>query len=197
VEAAVRISLPRRLLAVWLALFALVVLIVLIDYENTEQQTVDENLLLPVPVGELDALELGHAGTLHRFERDASGEWFYHGAHDASEAAHAHHSDPVAAQRIAAAFAALGRARIERRLPYDRGSRQYGIAPPQMILLVYKSGHEEPLAQYAIGDVAPDTFSRYVQRDGSAEVVTIPNYQVENLLALLKDQSSRPLMPLR
>jgi len=148
----VRVALPRRLLAVWLGLFALVVLIVLIDYEDTEEQTADENLLLPVPVGELDALELGYAGMLHRFERDASGEWFYHGAHAPSRAAHAHQADPVGAQRIAAAFAALGRARIERRLPYDVGSRQYGVAPPQMILLVYKSGHEGPLAQYAMVD---------------------------------------------
>ena len=182
-----RVSLPRRLTAVWLAFFALVVLIVLIDHEDAEPQTTDESLLLPVPVGELGALELGHEGALHRFERDASGEWFYHGAHAASEAAHAHQSDPAAAQRIAAAFAALGRARIERRLPSDRDSPKYGISPPQMILLVYKSGHAEPLAQYAIGDVAPDTFSRYVQRTGSAEVWTIPNYQVENLLALLKN----------
>jgi hypothetical protein len=186
-----RLSLPPRLVGVWLALFGLVALIVLIDYENTERPTADDNLLLPVPVGELAAVELGHAGALHRFERDASGEWFYHGAHAASEPGHAHQSDPVASQRIAAAFAALGRARIERRLPYDRGSRQYGLAAPQMILLVYKSADAGPLAQYAIGDVAPDTFSRYVQRNGSTEVVTIPNYQVENLLALLKDQSPK------
>ena len=181
-----RIRLPRRLVAVWLALFALVVLIALIEYQDDEQQPVEEKLLLPLAVDELGAIEVGYAGTLHRFERGAGGAWFYHGAHAASEPAHAHNSDPAAAQRIAAAFGALGRARIERRLPFERESRQYGIAAPQVVLVLYRRGSPQPLAQYAIGDVAPDTFSRYVHRLGSAEVVTIPNYQVENLLSLIK-----------
>lgn len=180
------IRLPRRLLAVWLALFALVILIVLVEYEDQPAQETDENRLLPLPVEQLGALELGHAGALHRFERDARGEWFYHGAHAAFEAAHAHQPDTAAAQRIAAAFDALGRARIERRLPYDRDSRQYGVTSPQMLLIIYQGKDQRPLAQYAIGDVAPDTFSRYVHRAGSTEVVTIPNYQVENLLSLIK-----------
>ena len=186
-----RISLPRRLLAVWLALFALVVLIVLIEYEHTEPQAVEENLLLPVPVSELAALEIGVAGALHRFERDAGGAWFYHGSHAASAAAHAHQPDPAAAQRIEAAFAALGRARIERRLPYDRDSQRYGVAAPQMVLLLYRKGDASPIAQYAVGDVAPDTFSRYVHRVGGAEIATIPNYQVENLLGLLQSLAPR------
>jgi hypothetical protein len=187
----------RRLAAVWLAFFALVVVIALVEYDEAPQDAPDEKLLLPAPVSELGAVELAHAGALHRFERDASGAWFYHGRHAASEPAHAHQPDPAAAQRLADAFAALGRTRIERRLPYDRSSGQYGLAVPQTVLLLYGKGEPRPLVQYEIGDVAPDTFSRYVHRTGSAEVVTIPNYQVENLLALIADQSSRPLMPLR
>ena len=182
------IRVPRRLLAVWLALLALLILIVLIEYEDQPaQENADENRFLPLPVDQLGALELGHAGAVHRFERDARGEWFYHGAHTGSEANHAHQTDAAAAQRIAAAFDALGRARVERRMPYDRDSRQYGIAAPQTILLTYKTGEARPFAQYAIGDVAPDTFSRYVHKLGSAEVVTIPNYQVENLLRMLQE----------
>jgi hypothetical protein len=185
VEAALSIRLPRRLLAVWLALAALVLLIVLIEYEHTREPGAEESLLLRTPVGELAALELGVAGTVHRFERDPGGAWFYHGPHGVAEAAHAHQPDPAAAQRIAAAFEALGRARIERRLPYERESRQYGIAAPQVVLILYGRGAAQPIAQYAIGDVAPDTFSRYVHRLGSAEVVTIPNYHVANLLSVL------------
>lgn len=191
------IGLPRRLLAVWLALIALATVIVLIEYEPADSEVVEENLLLPMPVSELAAIEMAAAGALHRFERDAGGAWFYHGSHAASDAAHSHQPDPAAAQRIGAAFEALGRARIERRLPYDGNSRQYGVAAPQMVLLLYRKGDARPLAQYAVGDVAPDTFSRYVQRVGIPEIVTIPNYQVENLVALIADQSSRPLMPLR
>ena len=183
--------LPRRLLAVWLALIALVTIIVLIEYQPAEEEAVEENLLLPIPVGELAAIEIGAAGALHRFERDAGGAWFYHGSHAASEAAHAHQPDPAAAQRIGAAFEALGRARIERRLPYDRNSQQYGVAAPKMVLLLYTKGDARPIAQYAVGDVAPDTFSRYVHRVGGAQTVTIPNYQVENLLGLLQSLAHR------
>ena len=186
VEAAVTIRLPRRLLGIWLAFFALSVVIALVEYDDTPQDAPEEKLLLPVPVSELGAVELAHAGALHRFERDAGGAWFYHGRHAAAEPAHAHQPDPAAAQRLADAFAALGRARIERRLPYERNSGQYGLAVPQSVLLLYRKGEPRPFVQYEIGDVAPDTFSRYAHRTGSAEVVTIPNYQVENLLGLIR-----------
>ena len=56
-----------------------------------------------------------------------------------------------------------------------------------MIILVYGSEGDEPLAQYTIGDLAPDTFSRYVQAAGHDEVVTIPNYQITNLLDLVAE----------
>jgi hypothetical protein len=184
VETAVRIS--RRLLAVWLALFALLAVIALVEYDDAPQTAPDESLLLPLPASELGAVELAHAGALHRFERDAGGAWFYHGRHAAAEPAHAHQADAAAAQRLADAFAALGRTRIERRLPYERNSSQYGLAVPQTVLLLYRKGESQPLAQYEIGDVAPDTFSRYVHRTGSAEIVTIPNYQIENLLGLIR-----------
>lgn len=42
------------------------------------------------------------------------------------------------------------------------------------------------LTGYAVGHVAPDTVSRYVMTVDSSAVVTIPNYQIENLLALIE-----------
>jgi hypothetical protein len=54
-----------------------------------------------------------------------------------------------------------------------------------MLILLYQPGQVEPLARYAVGDVAPDTYSRYVQRLGSQEVVTIANYQIQNLEQLI------------
>ncbi|HEU5283039.1 MAG TPA: hypothetical protein VFU53_04450, partial [Burkholderiales bacterium] len=43
-----------------------------------------------------------------------------------------------------------------------------------------------PLVQYAVGDLAPDQFSRYVQAVGSPTVITIANYQIDNLLGLIQ-----------
>jgi hypothetical protein len=193
VEATVTtVRIRPRLLAVWLVLLALIGAIAAVEYaDRAESRSAslaqnDAGSLLPVPVDQLGAIELGHAGTLHRFERDSAGAWFYHGAHTGSETAHQHQVDPLMAQRIANAFAALGRARIERRFPLAPQSGQYGVTAPGTIILLYRVNDPRPLAQYAIGDIAPDTFSRYLLRMGSAEVVTIPNYQVENLLALVK-----------
>lgn len=182
-----------RLVAVWAALLALAGIIAALEYADRAESPAEDReeaaWLLPAPVDELGAIELGHAGKLRRFERDGAGAWFYHGAHDASQADHVHEADPAMARRIADAFAAFGRTRIERRLPFDPQSRQYGVTTPAMLIVVYPVNDPRPLAQYAIGDIAPDTFSRYVLRAGSTEVVTIPNYQIDNLLALVESHS--------
>ena len=75
---------------------------------------------------------------------------------------------------------------MEREFAHRPASDPYGVATPQMIVLIYALGDSTPLAQYAIGDVAPDTYSRYVLRLGSATVVTIADYQIDNLLALIR-----------
>jgi hypothetical protein len=190
---------PSRLLAVWLVLLGLVVAIVVL--ERTElfgpgrqrhSQTVhDARLLLPVPVDQLGAIEVGHARTLHRFERDAAGRWFYHGAH-AGSGPHEHQADPSMAARIEAALAAFGRTRVERHFSLDGDAAAYGVGAPQMLILVYRPQDPHPLAQYAVGDIAPDELSRYVLVVGRSAVVTIPNYQIDNMLALIEAAQTSP-----
>ena len=61
-----------------------------------------------------------------------------------------------------------------------KDAEAYGIASPDMIILVYGAESEQPLAQYTIGDIAPDTFSRYVQaagRDESRHHPQLPDHQ--------------------
>ena len=186
----------RRVLIVWLVLAALIVGIAAMEFRNRSRlpESVAEHVpgaegsrvLIPAPIADLGAIELGHAGTLHRFERDAGGAWFYHGVHANAQAAHAHQTDPAQAQTIDKAFAALGRTRMERQFKLDVQSGNYGLASPQMIILVYGKGNPQPLAQYAVGDVAPDDQSRYVLPVGSSYVVTIANYQIDNLLRLIE-----------
>src|SRR5207249_1038697 len=119
VEAAVSVARLRpRLVAVWVLLVALVGVVAVIEYRDARRSgrgsTGDPRLLLPVPVDQLGAIELAEAGTLHRFERDPAGAWFYHGAHARSEGTHTHAVDPSAAGRIERALLAFGRTRIER-----------------------------------------------------------------------------------
>ena len=185
----------HRVLVVWLVLAALVAGIAWLEYRNRARLP-DEvaekvhgaegsRMLLPLPIEEIAAVELVHAGTMHRFERDASGAWFYHGVHAGAPASHAHQTDPQQAERIEKGFAALGRARKERFLKLDV-QNAYGVTSPQMVILVYRKGDALPLAQYAVGDVAPDGLSRYVLQVGSASVVTVADYQITNLLDLIQ-----------
>lgn len=179
-------------MVVWLLLAALVMAIAVMEYADLVASrsgragNADPRLLVPVPLGELGAIEVADAGTLHRFERDAAGAWFYHGVHADSERAHAHTADPVVAQRIEQALLAFTRTRIERVLASGKEAQAYGVTTPRIIVLAYRAGEKHPLVQYAVGDVAPDTVSRYVEVLGGPGVVTIPGYQIENLTRLIQ-----------
>jgi len=180
----------RGLVVVWLVLAMLLATIAVIEYADrrgaTSEATGDVRWLLPAPLDELAAVEVADAGRLHRFERDAAGTWFYHGVHTGREAAHTHAADAALSERIQRALAAFGRTRIERQFPLGGDGAAYGVATPEVVVLVYRPGQAQPLAQYAVGHAAPDTVSRYVLRVGSPVVVTIPGYQVDSLLALVR-----------
>lgn len=186
----------RRVLIVWLVLAALIIGIAAMEFRNRSRlpESVAEHVpgaegsrvLIPAPIADLGAIEIGHAGTLHRFERDAGGAWFYHGVHANAQAAHAHQTDPAQAQTIDKAFAALGRTRMERQLKLDVQLGAYGLTSPQMIIIVYAKGNPLPMTQFAVGDVAPDGLSRYVLPVGGNYVVTIANFQIDNLLNLIQ-----------
>lgn len=194
---------PRRrgLTVVWLLLGLLTVGIAVVEWTDHLRArsggagTADPRLLLPVPLAALGAIEIADVGMVHRFERDATGAWFYHGAHGVAEGAHSHDPDPARAERIAKAFAALGRARAERDFPLDRDGAAYGITAPELVILVYRPGQSQPLIQYAVGHVAPDTVSRYVAVVGRPVVVTIPAYQIDNLRDLVRSMAVAPEPP--
>ena len=184
---------PRRrgLIAAWAILAVLVGVIVVVEYRDrlhaaSGSPARDARRLLPLPMEQLGAVEVADAGRLHRFERDGAGRWFYHGVHTGTEASHTHTADPALTERIERTMAAFGRTRIERDFPLAGAGTEYGVATPETVVLVYRPRESQPLAQFAIGQVAPDTVSRYVLVVGRPVVVTIPGYQVDNLLALVR-----------
>ena len=188
----------RGLIVVWLLLGVLAVGIGALEWIDHLRARSggtggpDPRLLLPVPLSELGAIEIADGGRLHRFERDATGAWFYHGAHGAGERAHTHAPDPVQSERIERAFAAFGRTRVERDFPLGRDGAAYGVAAPELVILIYRPGQSQPLAQYAVGHLAPDTVSRYMTMVGHPVVVTIPAYQIDNLRALVQAVGGPP-----
>jgi hypothetical protein len=188
----------RRVVVVWLAFAVLSAIVVAVAYRDVMASRAqrgaraDAGMLVPVPVEQLGAVEIADAGTLHRFERDAAAAWFYHGAHSGADAGHTHATDAASAGRIDQAFQAFGRARVERRLPAGSDPRTYGVAAPRILILLYRGHDRQPLAQYAVGDVAADTVSRYVDMVGGGGIVTIPTYQIDNLLALVAAVKEAP-----
>ncbi len=188
----------RRVLVVWSILAVLAGAAGVIELRDVMASragrgpTIDARLLVPAPAAELGALEIAAAGTLHRFERDEAGAWFSHGVHTGSEGAHAHAADAGTAARIEQVVQAFARTRVERRLPPGTDARALGLASPRVLVLVYRRGERQPLAQYAVGDLAADTLSRYVDVVGGAGIVTIPGYQIDNLMTLLDAARSAP-----
>ena len=134
----------RRVRVVWLVLVTLIALVAALEYREVIASRaargagLDPRMLLPVPVTQIGAVEIADAGVLHRFERDAAGAWFYHGAHAASEGRHAHAPDPATAARIGQVVDAFGRTRIERQLPPGADPRTYGLTTPRTVVLVWK-----------------------------------------------------------
>lgn len=181
----------RRLIAVWLLCVALAVAIVLIERDRRITTSApeggrDERRLLPVEVAQLGAIEVMHKGTLHRFERDAVEDWFYHGIHTGSEQQHGHNANPAAAAQIQQAFTGFDRTRMERQFPLNIEADEFQVTRPEIFIMVYRPKEVQPLARYAVGIVAPDGVSRYVLPVGSTHVVTIANYQIDNLLNLIQ-----------
>lgn len=188
----------RRLVAVWILLAALVALIAFDEFKDraaikVEEETRDERMLLPASILEIGAVEVLNKGTLHRFERDTAGLWFYHGVHAESQQQHEHNVDPAAAARIDKALIGFGRTRKERDFPLNVQADEFGVTRPEIFIMVYMPGAPQPLARYAVGVIAPDSVSRYVLPVGQSTVVTIPNYQIDNLLNLIASFAASPV----
>ena len=133
-------------------------------------------------------------GQLHRFERDDKKVWFYHGQQDDPNAKdHAHRADPLAATTIAEAVAVFSRTRKEQNIPLQPGNDEYGVSRPDILIMIYRSKKSEPAARYSVGTVSPNGYSRYVLTVGANEAVTIPEYQITNLMAMIDAVSKNPL----
>ena len=179
----------KRLIIIWGVLLALAVVIFIGERQRSEQLGVSTQRvvpwLLPAPMEKLGAIEIMVKGSMHRFERDAEGRWFYHGVHDASKAEHGHSTDPQIAALIEKAMIAFGRVQREQKIAIKAGEDEYGVTRPDVFILVYLPKTDEPLARYAVGTIAIDSVSRYVLPVGAAEIVTIPDFHIKNLLALI------------
>lgn len=147
------------------------------------------DLLLPLSMAQLWAVEIVHAGKLTRFERDGAGSWFLHtGQHSHAGGTNFHTADPTQAQVIGAALAAFDEAAIEGRVAAGGDERQlapFGLNLPPLIVLFYARDNSTPLARLEFGNTA-DRFLRYARLAPRGDVVTVAETEVRRITDLLK-----------
>ncbi len=123
------------------------------------------DLLLPVSMAQVWAVEIVARGKLTRFERDAAGTWFRHiDQHTHAAGGDVHVADPIQAPIIDAAFRGFDAAVAEARVaPADAPHlAQYGLALPTLIVLFYARDSSTPLARLEFGTLA-DRLDRYAR----------------------------------
>jgi hypothetical protein len=146
------------------------------------------DLLLPVSMAQVWALEIVASGKLTRFERDAAGTWFKHiGQHTHAAGGDVHVADPVQAPIIDAAFRAFDAAAVEKRIgPADASHlARYGLALPTLIVLIYARDSSTPLVRLELGAPA-DGLDRYARLAPDGAVVIVAEFEPRRLTELLK-----------
>jgi len=145
--------------------------------------------LLPVSMARVWAVEVIRAGALTRFERDSAGDWFRHtGTHSHAAGAVTHKADPAQARLIAAALGAFGETPIERQVAQGvdaPGLAEFGLAFPEIIVLLYARDNPTPVARLELGQLSGG-FDRFARLAPGGDVVTIAEFEVRHLTGLLK-----------
>jgi hypothetical protein len=146
------------------------------------------DLLLPVSLAQVWAIEVVAGGKLTRFERDAAGAWFRHlGQHTHAAGGDVHVADPVQAAIIDAAFRALDAAAAETRVGPAEALHlaRFGLALPTLIVLIYARDSSTPLARLEFGAPA-NGLERYALLAPDGPVVTVSEFEPRRLMELLK-----------
>ena len=148
------------------------------------------NLLLPVSIAQVWAIEILSRGTLHRFERDPAGLWFHQvGQHVHTPGGFVHHADPELAPLIEAELDALDRlpvARLIDRYPNEAALAGAGLDHPATILLLYSRDNAGPVARIELGNAAAEGGDRYARIQQSNALVIISDEATQHVATLLQ-----------
>jgi hypothetical protein len=148
------------------------------------------NLLLPVSISRVWAIEILSHGMLHRFERDTAGLWFHHvGEHVHTPGGLVHRADPGLAPLIAAELAVLDRlpfARIVARHPDAAALDSSGLEHPATVLLLYSRDTAGAVARVELGNIAPDGLDSYALIRQSDTLVIVSDDAAHHLAILLQ-----------
>lgn len=147
-------------------------------------------LLLPVSISQVWAVEIVSGGALYRFERDPAGLWFHHtGQHVHTPGGFVHHADPAQAPLIEAELAGLDRSPIARtvaRHPDAAALAGSGLEHPATILLLYSRDTAGPVARIELGSSAAEHSDLYARIQQNDTLVTIPADTARHLVKMVQ-----------
>jgi hypothetical protein len=86
----------------------------------------------------------------------------------------------------------FSRTQKEQPIPLKPGQDEYGVSRPDILVMAYPLKGNDPVLRLAVGTVSPDGYSRYVLPVGANEAVTIAEYQITNLVAMVDAVGQRP-----
>jgi hypothetical protein len=138
-------------------------------------------LLVPLPIGEVAAVEIYAGDKSYRFERDPGGAWLLHRHAPGDDPNTLHQADPAQSERIAQALTAFGRTRIERSIAHGGGGDAYGLVDPEAIIVLFTNDQARSPLDFAVGDHA-DGRGRYLQMPDHTEIVAVPDDQITGLI---------------
>lgn len=158
------------------------------DQAGASAESRGKDLLLPVSMAQVWAIEIVFAGKLTRFERDVDGNWFRHrGQHSHAGGNVTHVADPEQARTIDSALRAFDASAIEARVGLADPSQlaRYGLNLPNLILLAFGRDSPAPLARLEFGASA-DPLERYARLAPDGAVVTVAEFEMRRLTELLR-----------
>jgi hypothetical protein len=140
--------------------------------------------LVPLPLEDVAAVEIFARSKSYRFERDATGAWLLHRHAPGDDPNAPHRADPAQSARIAEGLATFGRTPIERSIARGERVDGYGFADPETMIVLFAHDEARPPLSFAVGDLASDGLGRYLLMPDGKEIVTIPDGQLPDLIAL-------------
>jgi hypothetical protein len=148
------------------------------------------DLLLPLSIAQVWAIEIVSRGVLYRFERDPAGLWFHHvGQHIHTPGGFVHHADPNVAPLIEAELGMLDRLSVVRVVaihPDGAALASSGLVHPTEILLLYSRDAAGPVARIELGNTAADGPERYARVVQSDDLVIVSDDASRHLAVLLR-----------
>ena len=140
--------------------------------------------LIPDKIDGIGAIEIVISQKIHRYQKNDKNIWFFHIPHAENHKLHSHDTIGEYSNLIAQTLTGFGRTQKERNFSFDFRKDEYGVVSPKMYILVFKDPKDiSPYLRISVGDVAPDTLSRYILV--KSQVFTIANFHIEKLLNLV------------